>query len=284
MATDGQRAFALFANGDMAAFDFEGKQVWTRSFGVPDSSYGLSSSLAVWRNLVFVLMDQGQLEDGKAMLYALDAASGKKVWEQQRPVGSNWTSPIVANTGKGEQLVTVANPWVIAYDPEKGKELWKLKEIHGETAPSPIVAGGLAFAVAPNEKMVAIKTDGQGDVSKTKLAWETNVNIPDICSPVSNGDLVFMLTTSGALTCFDVKTGKLVWEQYLDLGFRASPSLVGDKLFLLSQDGIMFIATAARQYKLLGKAKLGEECHASPAFADGRIYLRGTKNLYCIGK
>ena len=65
--------------------------------------------------------------------------------------------------------------------------------------------------------------------------------------------------------------------------FQASPSLVGDKLYLLSEEGVMFIIEASREYKEAAKFELGEKCFASPAFADGRIYIRGVKNLYCIG-
>ncbi len=284
MATDGQRVFALFATGALAAFDFDGKKLWTQDLGLPENSYGHSSSLAVWRDRLLVLFDQGSIDGKKSKLLAFDTATGKTVWEQKRPVGSNWTSPIVVATDNGEQVITVANPWVISYDPEKGKELWRSGEIGGETAPSPSYAKGLAFAIAPSEKLVAIKTDGSGDVSKTKTAWKADQNIPDICSPVGNGDLVFLLGSGGALTCYDAKDGKKVWEQYLDVNFRSSPSLVGDKLYLLSQDGVMFIVTADRQYRLLARAKLGEECYACPAFADGRIYIRGKQNLYCIGR
>jgi hypothetical protein len=63
----------------------------------------------------------------------------------------------------------------------------------------------------------------------------------------------------------------------------ASPSLVGDKLYLLSDKGIMFIAEVEPEYKELARCELGEKSHASPAFVDKRIYIRGLKNLYCIG-
>ena len=78
--------------------------------------------------------------------------------------------------------------------------------------------------------------------------------------------------------------GKKVYAEYLERIFIASPSLAGERLYLLSEDGEMLFLQAGREYKLLGTAHLGEKAFASPAFADGRIYIRGEKNLYAIGK
>ncbi|MEK7995893.1 MAG: hypothetical protein AAB403_19005, partial [Planctomycetota bacterium] len=104
-----------------------------------------------------------------------------------------------------------------------------------------------------------------------------------ICSPLSNGELVFLLATEGLLSCYKVSDGTKLWEHDFLEYFQASPSLVGDKVYLLSEKGAMFIIQAGPQYKQLAKCALGEECRASPAFADGRIFIRGIHNLYCIG-
>lgn len=284
MATDGQRVFAIFATGVVAGFDFQGKKLWSRDLGVPENPYGHASSLVAWRNLLFLLFDQGTVEQSKSKLLAINTQSGQTVWEKKRLVSSSWTSPILVDTGKGEQLITCGNPWVIAYDPATGKECWKANCLDGDVAPSPVCSQGQVYAIAPDNKLVALRLGGQGDVSKTHVAWTADEGIPDVCSPVSNGDLVFVLTSSGMLTCYDAKNGKKVWEQSFEANFRSSPSLAGDKLYLFSEEGVTFIVEAARQYKELGKAKLGDPCYACPAFADGRIFVRGKKSLYCLGK
>jgi outer membrane protein assembly factor BamB len=132
--------------------------------------------------------------------------------------------------------------------------------------------------------MVAIKPAGQGDVTKTHIAWKAEDGIPDICSPVSDGTYVYLLDSGGLITCYKVENGQKMYEHELEEECRASPSIVGDKLYLLDLKGFMHIVQAGPAYKELGKCALGEECFASPAFADGRIYIRGTKNLYCIGQ
>jgi len=283
LTTDGKRVYAIFITGDVACFDFSGRNLWTRSLGIPDSVYGYSASLEMYRNLLLIQFDQGDVEAGISKLIALEGSSGQVVWQTKRPVGNSWASPILAQTENGPQIITAADPWVIAYEPEKGAEIWRAKCLTGDVAPSPIYTGGLTINIEPYSKMVAIKTDGAGDVSKTHIVWSLDDPAPDICCPVSDGKFVFFLTSDGLLMCHEVADGKKVWEQELEDDFRASPSLVGDKLYLLDEKGVMIIARAGAEYKELTRCELGEKCYASPAFGDGRIYLRGLDNLYCIG-
>jgi outer membrane protein assembly factor BamB len=282
VVTDGRRVCAIFATGDVGCFDFDGRKLWTRNLGTPDSAYGYASSLAMYRNLLLIQYDQGLEEDEKSKLIALNTFSGDVAWETKRPVGSSWTSPTAARVGSQDQLITCGVPWVIAYDPANGAEIWRAQCLAGELAPSPIYADAKVFVVEPYTQLVAIRADGRGDVTKTHIAWVNEDGGPDICSPVSDGELIFLLMTDGLLICYRLTDGTMVWEKDLETYFRASPSLVGDRIYLLSEEGIMFIIEAGAQYKELARCKLGEKAYASPAFADGRIYIRGLKNLYCI--
>ena len=284
VATDGRYVCAIFPTGDVACFDFKGKKVWEKNLGRPDSAYGYAASLAVFQNLFLIQYDQGGVEDNKSELIALEGFSGRIVWQTKRPVGNSWSSPIVANTGEQFQLITCADPWVIAYNPVNGAELWRANCLTGDIASSPIYSNGLVFVIEPYSKLVAIKADGKGDVTKTHIAWVSEEGGPDICSPVSNGESIFLLATEGLLECYNVSDSKRLWEKDLQEPFMASPSLVGNNLYLLSEKGIMFIADAGSEYKQLAKCELGEKCHGSPAFADRRIYIRGVEHLYCIGE
>ena len=283
VATDGRRVYAIFPTGDVGCFDFKGKKVWEKNLGRPDSSYGYSSSLAMYQNLLLIQYDQGGVEDNKSELIAVDGFSGRIVWQKKRPVGNSWSSPIVASIGEQFQVITCGDPWVAAYNPADGAELWRANCLSGDIAPSPIYANGLVFVIEPYSKLVAIKPDGKGDVTETHIAWVSEEGGPDICSPVSNGESIFLLATEGLLECYNVSDGKRLWEKDLQEYFLASPSLVGNNLYLLSEKGVMFIAEAESEYKELARCELDEKCHASPAFTDGRIYIRGVENLYCIG-
>ena len=85
------------------------------------------------------------------------------------------------------------------------------------------------------------------------------------------------------MTCLQLSDAAEVWEEDTDGYFIASPSLAGGRLYVLSDDGAMYILQAGREFEQLGLCELGEDCFATPAFADGRIYIRGVLNLYCIG-
>jgi len=131
-------------------------------------------------------------------------------------------------------------------------------------------------------------TDGRGDMTKTHIAWKSERGGPNICSPVSNGKVVFMLFSEGLISCYNVTDGTRLWEKDLRENLQASPSIVGDKLYLLDEEGVMYIIEIGPEYKELAKCELapeglGEKCNASPAFVDGRIYIRGLENLYYIG-
>ncbi len=283
VATDGRRVYAIFATGVVGCFDFDGNRIWEKDLGRPDNMYGYASSLAMYQNLLLIQYYQASVEDGKSRFIAIEGYSGRTAWQARPPVGSSWTSPIVIKIGDDYQLITGGNPWVISYNPADGTELWRVNCLGADIAPSPVFAEGLVFAIEPHMKVVAIRPDGRGDVTETHIAWKIDGG-PDICSPVSNGELIFLLATEGYLSCHKTDDGTRLWEQNMKDYFQASPSLVGDKLYLLSEEGVMFIVEAAGEYKEPAKNELGEKCFASPAFTDGRIYIRGKENLYCIGK
>jgi outer membrane protein assembly factor BamB len=282
MATDGRRIYAIFATGDVAAFTLDGKPVWSKGLGPLKNPYGYATSLATWQDRLFVQLDQGEAEDGKSKLYALDGRTGQIAWQTPRRVGSSWASPIVIEAAGKTQVITLAVPWVIAYAVTDGKELWRVEGLNGEITPSPVFAQGLLFIASPSDKLFAIRPDGQGDVTKTHVAWTTEENVPDVTSPVSNGELVFALTTSGLLTCFDAKDGKKQWEHDFEIDFHASPSIAGNKLYLFSQKGVAVVVKVARQFKEVFRTEMGDSFHASPAFAQDKMVLRGVSTLWCV--
>ena len=281
--TDGRRFYAIFANGHLAAFDFTGRQVWALALGSPQNHYGHATSLAMHDDLLLVQFDQAYSTDELSFVMALDGATGKEVWKVSRPVNASWSSPIVINTGGVSQLITVANPYVMAYDPASGAELWRSNQISGEPAPAPIFAANLVLAIAPMDQLVAIRPDGSGDVTETHVAWSTLDDVPDIVSPLSDGQFVYMLTTGGLLTCCSIKDGSTVWQHDYEMTIRSSPSLAGERIYLTNSKGVTFILRSGAKFEQLGSCDLGEPVDSTLAMLDGRIYLRTDKHAYGIG-
>lgn len=284
VATDGRRVCAIFANGDVAGFTTTGKPLWIRSLGTPENMYGHAASLALWRNILIVVWDQATPDDGKSKILGLDANTGKSVWETPREVANSWTSPLVIEVKGKPQVITSADPWVIAYNPEDGKEIWKAKCMEGDVAPSPVYANDLLYVACDRTCIAAIRPDGSGDVTETHLAWkQEDAGLPDMCSLVCDGPRLYTLVF-GILYAFDAHTGKALWEHDTKGKFEASPAFYNGKLHLLSSKGEYISGTAdAEGFKETSRNLLGEGVGASPAFMPGRIFLRGDKNLYCIG-
>jgi len=274
-ATDGKNVYVIFANADVAAFDFEGKMVWGRNLGVPDNHYGYSSSLLVYDDKVIVQWDQRNV----AKVMALSSDNGETVWETARDVKISWASPVIASTAQGPQLILAADPFVISYNPDDGKEIWKLKCLSGEVGPSVAVGGDMVFALNEYASLVGIKL---GD--NPTVAWEDYDYLSDVPSPVATDKYLIVPTSYGVIACYDTQTGEKFWEAEFDNSIYASPIIAEGKVFLIDKQGIMHIFKADKVYELIAELPLGEGSVCTPAFSDGRIYIRGEKHLFCIGK
>jgi outer membrane protein assembly factor BamB len=273
MATDGERAFAVFATGDVACFDFEGNGLWARNLGVPENHYGHSSSLITYRNFLLVQYDHG----ASASLIALDVKSGKTVWEAKRNVTISWSSPILVHTGTRPEVILNATPVVASYNPENGKELWSVECLMGEMGPSSAYSDGMVFSGTVFAALSAI------DVRTKSIVWQTADDLPDAASPLAVSGYLFLPTSFGPVSCLDAKTGTVLWRHEFKEGSYASPICAGEKVYLMDKSGVMHIFKADREFVSLGDPPLGEPSWATPAVIGNRIYIRGFTHLFCIG-
>jgi NosR/NirI family transcriptional regulator, nitrous oxide reductase regulator len=281
MVAHGKAVFAVFFNGDVGAFSLDGEQLWTTNLGSPDTAYGYASSLEAFDGKLFVQFDQ--LEDSPSRLFALDTRTGTPVWWVDRPVSNSWATPVLITGDGGPQLVTAANPWVLAYDPTDGNELWRAELLGGDVAPSPVRAGNLLLVIEPRRHLTAMRLDGRGDITASHKVWSFEQGIPDVPTPVADEQRVYVLASTGRLAAVRLSDGERLWKTRKRGLYRSSPALAGGKLYITEEKGVTTIFAAADELKELGTATLGEKCYTSPAMVDGRFYLRGEKHLFCIG-
>lgn len=278
LAVHGDQVFAIFANADIASYDFEGNFIWGMNLGIPDNHYGHSSSLLAYGRLVYVQMDTSD----EARLLALDAATGEVVWIAERERIS-WASPILAQTPAGAQIILCSEEDVDAYDPETGELLWSQTVLGGEVAPSAAYSDGIVFAANEYAMGAAIRVSGTKGAVESEILWEWDDMLPEVASPVGDGERFYFATSMGELVSLDAKTGEEVWVEELSMGgFYSSPVLVGDRIYVSDMDGTMYIVRASAKFELIASHANGEETVATPAFMDGRIYLRTAEHLYCI--
>ena len=281
--TDGERVYALFANGILVAFDFNGEQVWVRDLGTPESLYSFAGSLILYKKVLLIQFDQGKSAEKKmSKLFGIDATTGDTLWTTPRPVPNSWSSPALIRTADRVELITCAAPWIIAYDPENGGVLWQVEGLAGDVAPSPAFGGGLVFVTNEAARLLAIRPGGKGNVGESHVVWETEEGLPDVSSPVSDNKRLLQAAAGGFLTCWDTGSGEMAWEHYLPAGASSSPILAGGVVYLSCEDGVTHVFRLGDQYEPVGRGDTGEAIYATPAFADSRIYIRGEKHLICI--
>ncbi len=274
LTTDGNRVYAMFANGDIICFDMEGARIWARNLGLPDNHYGHASSLVMWKDKLYVQYDTNK----SRKLLGLNASTGQTIWETIRKGKISWASPILAEIGGKFQVVLSTDPMVAGYNTETGKELWSVDCMSGEVGPSPASGGGLIFAANEYAKLVAI------DPSKNTKVWESDEFLPEVASPVTANGFLFVATSYGVLACYDAKSGTKFWSKEDGPGYYSSPVIADNKLYIYDTAGKMRVYEVAKEEKLLGTGNAGEKVTTTPAFKEGRMYLRTPKFLYCVGK
>jgi outer membrane protein assembly factor BamB len=287
-STDGEHVYAYFGNHGLLCVDLEGKQVWHKSFGEMDAYHGTSCSPLLYRDRVIVFQDHRSSTG--SFVVAFDKRTGKELWKTARKETVGWGSPVAIRVGDREQIIVSSQHRVYAYDPDNGKALWSCAGNLVEVTPTPVVGHGMIFCCSGRAgPTLAIRPDGQGDVSKTHLAWQTLKGSPFIPSPLVYGDYLYMVNDIISLiTCFEAKSGKLMWQERMGApvkhGFSASPVGVNGKVFFTNDEGDTFVLAAGPKFQLLGTNKLGATTLASPALLDGRWYFRTDRHLLCIGK
>ena len=277
MAAHGEQVFAIFANGDIVSYDLDGNQVWGFALGLPANHYGHSSSLLAWNNLLYVQFDDSE----NPRLIALDAATGKQAWVAKRKTIS-WASPILAHTPFGPQLILCSEEDVDGYDPESGRLLWSESCLGGEVAPSAAYADKRVFAANEYAMASGIELSQADGAVQSEVIWQWDELLPEVSSPIGDGEHFYFGTSFGDFVCLDARTGEKAWGEEIGEGFYSSPVLVGDRIYIPDTEGTMFVFKAGDEYELLDTRTIGEPTFTTPAYLDGRIYVRTAENLYCI--
>ena len=287
-ATDGKLVYAYFGTEGLYAYDFNGKLAWKADLGkLGTVGMGTGTSPILFDNFVIVQCDE---ENGEAsFIVGLDKKTGKEVWRTPRKVQVSWSTPLLVKTAKRAELITSGTEFILSYDPATGKELWRHKGVESNAIPSPVANSDMVYVVAgfPAKIALGIRLGNNGDLTGTpNVPWQYTKGTAYVPSPILYGDYLYLTTDRGILTCIDAKTGEVKYEGGripIPATFTASPVAFEGKILMTSEDGDTFIIKAGPKHEIIGTNSVGEAVYASPAIADGRIYIRGEKNIYCIG-
>jgi outer membrane protein assembly factor BamB len=288
-ATDGTYVFAYFGTEGLYCYDFSGKPVWKVSPGpIATLGMGTGTSPVLFENTVILQCDEDSGD--KSFIIALDKKTGKEVWKTPRKVQVSWSTPLIVRGPQRTEMITSGNELIISYDPKTGKELWRTKGHESNAIATPLAGNGMVFVYAgfPVKKTIAIALGGSGDLSNSKnVVWQYDKGTAYVPSSILYGDYLYLLSDRGIITCLEAKTGKIVYEGGrvpIPATFTASPVAFDGKILLTSEDGDTFVIKAGPKHEVIATNSIAEPVYASPAISDGMIFIRGEKNLYCIGR
>ena len=138
---------------------------------------------------------------------------------------------------------------------------------------------------AETHGLLAIRTDSKGLVDSSAVRVLENQGIPEVPSPLCDGEYVYLVKNGGVLTCLDLKTGKRVYR--MRTGGRgthyASPLIADEKIFTIAGNGLISVLSLGRNPKVLASNDMGDDVYATPAIVDGVIYVRTHSTLYAFG-
>ena len=141
--------------------------------------------------------------------------------------------------------------------------------------------------MASENGLLAIKLGGEGDQTANAIRWRYQKPVPQVPSTLLYKRVLYMINDSGILLSFDPVTGNVIKQGRLHGAidkYFASPVAADDKVYLIGQGGQVSVVKAAGDWEVLAVNELDDECFATPAIADGRIYIRTRSALYAFGK
>jgi outer membrane protein assembly factor BamB len=301
-ATDGKYVYAFFGTPGVFCYDADGTLVWKKKLGIFTSKagWGHGASPYLYGDTVILNCDNdGGTGAAPAALLALDKKTGDEKWSTPRDQGRGYGTPRLMKTADGRTDLVLNGPQgVWGYDPKTGKERWRCRRSHpsdqhqfGE--PLPVDDGERIFILSGRTgPYQLIKMPGTGDVTKTNVLFSTDRGKRDVASPIIHDGRVYCVDRNGSLTVFDMKTCKPLSSMTLTLRTRkansmASPIRVSGKLLWVLDEGTTVVVEPGETPKIVGRNKLDGgtlDYGASPAVADGRLFIRSRTHLYCIGE
>jgi outer membrane protein assembly factor BamB len=276
------------------------KIVWTRTDLNCEHMQGAASSPFIYKNLLILHIEGTDVQ----YLIALDKRTGKTVWKTDRPrefydsiepvSRKAYCTPIVVNVNGKDQLISNGSQLAIAYEPETGLEIWRVYYGDDSTVSMPLSYDGLVYVnsgwMLPKDgspfyaRLLAVDPTGTGDVTKTRVTWEVEVDVPQITTPVIVDSLIYMVHERGTLTCLNAKTGSVVWKEKLNDIFNASVLYASGNIYLFSVKGKTYVIKPGLSFQLIAENQLNGQVKATPAIVRDNIIFRTDKFLYRIGK
>lgn len=284
---EGKFVYCYFGTYGACCIDTEtAKVVWKNNDNALEYYVGPGSSPVVVGDVVILTCD-GVNEQ---YITAIDKKTGKTAWKTPRPPFRTedgdrkkaYATPLVVEINGQTQVIIPGAQWVCAYDPQTGKELWRADHGSGfSNVPAPVFENGTVYICSGfmRPQLVAIRTDGEGDVTNSHIEWTFSRQVPTTPSPVVVDGRIYMVSDRGVATCVDAATGQEVWTSRMGGNYSASPTYANGLIFFCSESGMTTVIKPGDEYEVVAENDLGERIMANPIFLDGNLVIRTAENL-----
>jgi len=225
--------------------------------------------------------------DDPQYVTALDRRTGRIAWHRPRVAGRHsYSTPLVLSEAMRPQLISAGGDRVVSYDPATGRELWWCRYAGYSVVPRPVAGDGLVYVCTGYDRpsLLAIRTDGTGDVTSTHVAWQTSRAVPLNSTPLLVEGNLYLLTDTGIASCLDAATGRLHWRRRLAGRFAASPLFVSGRILAIAENGSTHLLAPGPRYKRLALNRLKGQVLATPAVTGNRLIVRLAGEVICIAE
>ena len=277
------RVYVHFGAEGTAALTTTGEVVWKTRLPY-ESQHGNGGSPVLYNDMLIVSCDGSD----EAFVVALDKHTGKVRWKTRRrqPWDQAYSTPLVIRVGEQDQVISAGAYRAGAYDPVSGKELWRVSYNDGfSNVPRPVFGHGLLYIATGFQQptLLAVRPEGNGDVTKTHVAWTLRRGAPLTPSPLIVGDELYIVNDTGIASCLDAVTGATHWQARLGGNFSASPVFADGRIYFLSEEGVATVIAPGKEFRKLATNQLDGATLASMAVSGGSIFIRAGNHLYRIG-
>ena len=282
---EGEHIYVHFGHHGTACVDWSGKIVWRNNSLRYDPVHGNGGSPVLVDDKLIFNADGAR----DPFIVALNKKTGDVLWKIPRTVDVRQTfsfcTPLIISVKGEPQLITPGSGAVSALDPKDGRELWRFRYGGGySVVPRPVFGHGLLFIATGFNRadLLAIRADGEGDVTDTHLAWRTTKGAPLTPSVVLVGDDLYAVSDMGVASCFDAKTGKVHWQERIEGNYSASPLAAEGRIYFQNETGTGTVIKASTEFTKIATNVLEERTLASYAVADDALFVRTAAHLYRI--
>jgi outer membrane protein assembly factor BamB len=283
---EADRLYVHFGHQGTACLDLDGKVLWRNTTLKYSPVHGSGGSpIVVDEALIFSC-------DGASdpFVAALNKKSGQVLWKTPRSFNAkkkfSFTTPLLIEVNGRSQVVSPSSGAVYAYDPKDGRELWRVRYAEGySVVPRPVFGHGLVFmsTAFDSPEVLAIRPDGQGDVTSSHVVWKMAKGAPKTPSMLLVGDELYFVSDAGIATCVDATTGRVHWAERVGGNYSASPVFAERRIYLQNEEGIGVVLAPGKTFQQLARNSIGERTLASYAVTDGALFIRTEAHLYCVG-